>query len=169
AGDDERAARLEREAEELRRRFNRDFWLEAKGVYALALQADKKPVAVVSSNPGQALWTGIAEREKARRTMERLLTDDMFNGWGVRTLSENERRYNPVGYHLGTVWPHDNSIIAAGFRRHGFDGAAMRILAGVIRAAMHFEHYRLPELFAGFPEREFGVPARYPVACHPQA
>ena len=169
AGDDERAARLEREAEELRRRFNRDFWLEAKGVYALALQADKKPVAVVSSNPGQALWTGIAEQEKARRTMERLMTDDMFNGWGVRTLSENERRYNPVGYHLGTVWPHDNSIIAAGFRRHGFDGAAMRILAGVIRAAMHFEHYRLPELFAGFPEREFGVPARYPVACHPQA
>jgi glycogen debranching enzyme len=101
--------------------------------------------------------------------MERLMTDDMFNGWGVRTLSENERRYNPVGYHLGTVWPHDNSIISAGFRRHGFDGAAMRILAGVIRAAMHFEHYRLPELFAGFPEREFGVPARYPVACHPQS
>jgi glycogen debranching enzyme len=169
AGDDERAARLEREAEDLRRRFNRDFWLEEKGVYALALQADKKPVAVVSSNPGQALWTGIAEEEKARRTMERLMVDDMFNGWGVRTLSEKERRYNPVGYHLGTVWPHDNSIIAAGFRRHGFDGAAMRIFTGVIRAAMHFEHYRLPEVFAGFPEREFGVPARYPAACHPQA
>jgi glycogen debranching enzyme len=169
AGDDGRAARLEREAEELRRRFNRDFWLEEKGVYALALQADKKPVAVVSSNPGQALWTGIAEEEKARRTMERLMADDMFGGWGVRTLSEKERRYNPVGYHLGTVWPHDNSIIAAGFRRHGFDGAAMRILAGVVRAAMHFEHYRLPELFAGFSEREFGAPARYPVACHPQA
>jgi glycogen debranching enzyme len=169
AGDDERAARLEREAEELRRRFNRDFWLESKGVYALALQGDKKPVTVVSSNPGQALWTGIAEDEKARRTMERLMADDMFSGWGVRTLSENERRYNPVGYHLGTVWPHDNSIIAAGFKRYGFDGSAMRIFSGIIRAAMNFEHYRLPELFSGFPEREFGVPARYPVACHPQA
>jgi glycogen debranching enzyme len=169
AGDDGRAARLEREAEELRRRFNSHFWLEEKGVYALALQAGQKPVTVVSSNPGHALWSGIADGEKARRAMERLMADDMFSGWGVRTLSEKERRYNPVGYHLGAVWPHDNSIIAAGFKRYGFDGAAMRIFTGVIRAAMHFEHYRLPELFAGFPEREFDVPARYPVACHPQA
>ncbi len=169
AGDDERATRLEREADELRRKFNRDFWMEEKGVYALALQADRQPVAVVSSNPGHALWSGIADEDKARSTMERLMADGMFNGWGVRTLSDNERRYNPIGYHLGTVWPHDNSIIAAGFKRYGFDKAAMRIFMGVIRASMHFDHYRLPELFAGFHEREFGVPARYPVACHPQA
>lgn len=169
AGDDERAARLEREADELRRKFNRDFWMEEEGIYALALQADEQPVAVVSSNPGHALWSGIADEDKARRTMERLMADDVFNGWGVRTLSEKERRYNPIGYHLGTVWPHDNSIIAAGFRRYGFDEAAMRIFMGVIRAAMHFEHYRLPELFAGFAEPEFGVPVNYPVACHPQA
>jgi glycogen debranching enzyme len=169
AGDGERAARLESEADEMREKFNREFWLEEKGIYALALQAGRQPVAVVSSNPGHALWSGIADEYKARRTMERLMADDVFNGWSVRTLSEKERRYNPIGYHLGTVWPHDNSIIAAGFRRYGFDEAAMRVFTGVIRAAMHFEHYRLPELFAGYQEREFGVPVRYPVACHPQA
>jgi glycogen debranching enzyme len=169
AGDEGRAGRLEREADELSERFNRDFWQEEKGVYALALQANREQVAVVSSNPGHALWSGIADGDKARRTMERLMADDMFNGWGVRTLSDKERRYNPIGYHLGTIWPHDNSIIAAGFRRYGFDEAAMSVFTGVMRAAMHFEHYRLPELFAGFPEREFDVPVRYPVACHPQA
>jgi len=99
--------------------------------------------AVVSSNPGHALWTGIAEDEKARRTMERLMTDDMFNGRGVRTLSGNERRYNPVGYHLGTVWPHDNSIIAAGFRRHGFDKAAMRISSDSVRKSAEQGAFRL--------------------------
>ncbi len=169
AGDGGRAERLESEADELRRRFNRDFWLEDKGIYALALQAGREPVTVVSSNPGHALWSGIADGEKARRTMERLMADDVFNGWGVRTLSEKERRYNPIGYHLGTVWPHDNSIIAAGFKRYGFDEAAMRVFTGIVRAAMHFGHYRLPELFAGFHQREFGVPVHYPVACHPQA
>ena len=169
AGDDGRAERLESEADELRRRFNQDFWLEDKGIYALALQACQEPVAVVSSNPGHALWSGIADEDKARRTMERLMADDVFNGWGMRTLSERERRYNPIGYHLGTVWPHDNSIIAAGFKRYGFDEAAMRVFTGIVQAAMHFGNYRLPELFAGFHQREFGVPARYPVACHPQA
>jgi glycogen debranching enzyme len=169
ACDGERAARLESEADKLREKFNREFWLEEKGIYALALQAGGHPVAVVSSNPGHALWSGIVDEDKARRTMERLMADDVFNGWGMRTLSEKERHYNPIGYHLGTVWPHDNSIIAAGFRRYSFDEAAMRVFTGVIRAAMHFEHYRLPELFAGYHEREFGVPVRYPVACHPQA
>lgn len=91
--------------------------LEDEGFYALALQAGHEPAAVVSSNPGQALWSGIIDRDKAQQTVERLMAEDMFNGWGIRTLSEKERRYNPIGYHLGTVWPHDNSIIAAGFRR----------------------------------------------------
>ncbi|MBO0726540.1 MAG: amylo-alpha-1,6-glucosidase [Blastocatellia bacterium] len=169
AGADGRAEQLESEADELRRRFNRDFWLKDKGIYALALQAGQEPVTVVSSNPGHALWSGIVDEEKAQRAMERLMADDMFNGWGVRTLSEKERRYNPVGYHLGAVWPHDNSIIAAGFKRYGFDEAEMRIFTGIVQAAMHFAHYRLPELFAGFHRREFGLPVRYPVACHPQA
>jgi glycogen debranching enzyme len=169
AGEPDRAGRLRQEAQDLRGRFNRDFWLEAKGFYALALQADRQPVAVLSSNPGHALWAGIADPDKAQRTVERLMDDDMFNGWGIRTLSAQERGYNPLGYHLGTVWPHDNAIIAAGFRRYGFDAAARRIFTAITEAAMYFAHYQLPELFAGFGRQEYGVPVRYPVACHPQA
>src|SRR5262249_986283 len=142
AGERGRSDQLRKEGEELRRRFNRDFWMEEQDVYAMALQADKKPVAVISSNPGQALWTGIAEPDKARRAMERLMAGDMFSGWGVRTLSTKEKRYNPAGYHLGTIWPHDNSIIAAGMRRYRFDDAAQRIFTGIVEAAMQFEHYR---------------------------
>jgi glycogen debranching enzyme len=93
----------------------------------------------------------------------------MFTGWGIRTLSDRERRYNPIGYHLGTVWPHDNALIAAGFRRYGYDEATRRVFAAIAEAAMHFAHHRLPELFAGFRRDEYGVPVRYPVACHPQA
>ena len=122
----------------LRKRFNRDFWMEAKGCYALALQKDGRPAAVVSSNPGQALWTGIADEEKAHRTIDRLMAPDMFSGWGVRTLSEKERAYNPISYHLGTVWPHDNSILASGFRRYGRDEEALRIFQGLFDAAFHF-------------------------------
>jgi glycogen debranching enzyme len=169
AGESDRADRLEREARELRSRFNRDFWLDDKGFYALALQRDNRPAAVMSSNPGHALWSGIADADKARRTVERLMADDMFSGWGIRTLSTKEVRYNPIGYHLGTVWPHDNSLIAAGFRRYGFDDAAQRIFKAITEAAMEFEHFRLPELFAGFPRAEFEVPVNYPVADHPQA
>lgn len=93
----------------------------------------------------------------------------MFTGWGIRTLPDRERRYNPIGYHLGTVWPHDNALIAAGFRRSGYDDAARHVFTAIVEAAMHFAHYRLPELFAGFRRDEYGVPVRYPVACHPQA
>ena len=169
AGDPGRADQLRREAEELRRRFNRDYWLEDEGVYALALQDGKEPAAVVSSNAGQVLWSGIADPDKARRTVERLMADDMFSGWGVRTLATGERRYNPLGYHLGTVWPHDNALIAAGCRRYGLDEPAGRIFGGILDAAMHFPHRRLPELFAGFARAEYQVPVHYPVACHPQA
>ncbi|MDQ4075489.1 MAG: amylo-alpha-1,6-glucosidase, partial [Chloroflexota bacterium] len=169
AGEPKRAAQLRHEAEELRARFNRDFWLEDKGFYALALQASNRPAAVLSSNPGHALWSGIADPDKARRTVEALMADDMYSGWGVRTLSTKERRYNPIGYHLGTVWPHDNSFIAAGFRRYGFDDAALRIFMGTLEATMYFDGYHLPELFAGFPREDYHVPVRYPVANHPQA
>jgi len=168
AGEPALAARLRSEAEALKRRFARDFWLEDRGFLALALTPDG-PAAVLSSNPGQALWTGIVEPEHARRTMESLLSDPMWSGWGIRTLSALERRYNPVAYHRGTVWPHDNALIAAGFKRHGFDEAARRVFSGILDASMYFPMHRLPELFTGLPREPFRVPIRYPVACHPQA
>ncbi|MGH9768470.1 MAG: amylo-alpha-1,6-glucosidase [Blastocatellia bacterium] len=168
AGDEERAKRLDQEADDLRQRFNRDFWVEA-GWYALALQKDKKPVEVLSSNAGHALWSGIADEEKAKRTAASLMTEEMFNGWGVRTLSASEVYFNPLGYHLGTVWPHDNSIIAAGFKHYGCDQEALRVFVGLVQAAVHFDGHRLPELFGGFHRDDYGVPVPYPVACQPQA
>jgi glycogen debranching enzyme len=169
AGDHQQADGLRREARRLRERFNRDFWMDDKNCYAIALQADGRPAAVVSSNPGQALWTGIADEDKADRTIRRLMEDDMFSGWGVRTLSANERAYNPIGYHLGTVWPHDNSLIAAGCRRYGRDAAALRIFHGLFDAAFHFREHQLPEVFCGFSRQDYEIPVSYPVACHPQA
>ena len=169
AGDRDRADRLIREAQRLRERFNRDFWMEDEGCYALALQADGRQAAVVSSNPGQALWTGIVDQDKAERTIKRLMAEDMFSGWGVRTLSSKARAYNPIGYHLGTVWPHDNSIIAAGCRRYGQDSEALRIFLGLFDAAYHFHAHQLPELFCGFGRAQYEIPINYPVACHPQA
>jgi glycogen debranching enzyme len=168
-GDEERAARLRQEARDLQIRFNQDFWLEDEGCYALALEADHRPCRVMSSNPGQALWTGIVDRDKAGRVVDRLMQPDLFSGWGIRTLSYKERRYNPMGYHLGTVWPHDNALIAAGFRRYGYNEASGRIFVALLEAAMEFENYRLPELFTGFAREEYAAPVRYPVACHPQA
>ena len=168
-GEREHATHLRAEARALCARFNRDFWIEAEGCYAMALEAGHQPCRVMSSNPGQALWTGIIEEDKAGHVVHRLMRPDLFNGWGIRTLSCKERRYNPMGYHLGTVWPHDNSLIAAGFRRYGYDEEATRIFVGLLEAAMEFEDYRLPELFTGFGREEYGQPVRYPVACHPQA
>jgi glycogen debranching enzyme len=164
-----RAEQLQQDARTLAERFNRDFWVDSNRFYALALEAQNSPLAVISSNPGHALWSGIADSDKARATVERLMQPDMFSGWGIRTLSTHERRYNPVGYHLGTVWPHDNAIIAAGFRRYGFDEEAHRILVGIAEAAMHFTEYRLPEVFSGFARDEYPEPVHFPVACHPQA
>ena len=169
AGESVRAQELREQAEALRARFNRDFWLEERQFYALALQAQNRPAAAISSNPGQALWTGIIDAKNAGPTVERLLSKEMFSGWGIRTLSSKEPHYNPIGYHLGTVWPHDNSLIAAGFRRYGFDAEACRVFTAIVETAQHFEHDRLPEVFAGFERESYGVPVRYPVACHPQA
>lgn len=169
AGDAERAQALRQEAAQLRQQFNRDFWMQDAQFFALALQAKGKLADVISSNPGQALWTGIIDEGKAHAVVGHLMDEDMFSEWGVRTLSRNERRYNPIGYHLGTVWPHDNSIIAAGLRRYGYDDEFCRVFVGMLEAAMGFSLYRLPELFAGFSRRDYGVPVHYPVACHPQA
>jgi glycogen debranching enzyme len=168
-GNGSAAQRLRTEARALQIRFERDFWIADKNSYALALQADKRPAAVVSSNAGQALWSGIARPNRARQTVKQLMSESMFSGWGVRTLSAEERRFNPVGYHLGTVWPHDNSIILAGMRKYGCDEEACAVFSGIVDAAKHFEHFRLPEVFAGFSRKESAIPVRYPVACHPQA
>ena len=168
-GDQRTAKQLRTEAHELRTRFNKAFWLNDKGTFALALQEGTEPCSVISSNPGQALWTEIVDRENAQATVDQLMSEKMFSGWGIRTLSTTERRFNPAGYHLGTVWPHDNSLIAAGFRNYGFNDEAGKLFAGILNAARHFEHSRLPEVFCGFSRKEYEMPVRYPVACHPQA
>jgi glycogen debranching enzyme len=169
AGDAARARDLRQQARTLRRQFNRDFWVARLGIFALCLERRKRRAAVVASNAGQALWCGIADVAKARSTAKRLLQPDMFSGWGIRTLSSDDRSYNPVGYHLGTVWPHDNAIIAAGLRRYGLDDAALRVFEGILEAATKFTDERLPEVFAGFDRAAYDVPVHYPVACHPQA
>lgn len=172
-GEHEAAQGLTDQAEQLKERFDCDYWLPDKDFFALALQGDqpdhKQAAAVISSNPGQALWTGIIAPEKAGRVARQLLSGHMFSGWGVRTLSSLEHRYNPVSYHLGSVWPHDNGIIAAGLRRYGFDEPALQIACGIFDAASRFPGYRLPELFSGFSREEYQIPVRYPVADHPQA
>lgn len=163
------ASRLRHEAAALKQAFNDQFWLPDQGIYALALQKDKRPAAVMSSNAGQALWGGIADSRRAPLVAQRLMDRAMSSGWGTRTLAAGERRYNPVGYHLGTIWPHDNSLIAAGLRQYGCDDDALRLFTAVFNADTHFGHYRMPELYAGYPQGEANAPALYPVACHPQA
>jgi glycogen debranching enzyme len=169
AGRSEESRALGGRASALKARFNRDFWLEEEGIYALALQGNGEPARVVASNAGQALWSGITDADKGARTANRLMKEDMFSGWGVRTLSTKERRYNPIGYHLGTVWPHDSALIAAGLRRHGHDADALRIFVGIIEMAGYLHEHRLPELITGFSRNQFSRPVRYPLACHPQA
>jgi glycogen debranching enzyme len=169
AGETTQAEHLRQQAEELKARFNKDYWMEDKGYYALALQEGGRPAAVIASNPGQALWTGIVGDAHARSLIDRLMAPDMFSGWGVRTLSAKERAFNPIGYHLGTVWPHDNAIMAAGFRRYGGDQEALRIFQGLFDAAFHFHLHQLPEVFCGFGREDYEIPVNYPVACHPQA
>jgi glycogen debranching enzyme len=168
-GDPKRAQELRKRAGELRIHFDRAFWTGDATGYALALQGDGSACQVIASNPGHALWSGIVDPLHAGRTAELLMDERMFSGWGVRTFAEGQPRFNPIGYHLGTVWPHDNSLIAAGLRRYGFDDAALRIFTSMLEAAMPFEETRLPEAFAGFPRAAFGAPVHYPVACHPQA
>ena len=159
---------LDKEAADLKSRFNRDFWIEDGSYYALALDVDGGKVDALASNIGHLLWSGIVEQSRARSIADHLMGPALFSGWGVRTMAEGEAGYNPVGYHVGTVWPFDNSIIAWGLRRYGFKEEAARIAAGILDAAVVFEG-RLPEAFAGY-EREFTrYPVQYPTACSPQA
>jgi len=168
-GDQELAQQLSREAAQLKRRFNRDFWLQDSNFLALALDGDNHQVAAITSNPGQALWTGIVQRRLASSVADVLMRNDMFSGWGIRTLSAASNRFNPLGYHLGTVWPHDNSIIAMGFKKYGFEDELNEVSTALFDAARSFTHYRLPELYAGSARSIQYTPVPYPVACRPQA
>jgi glycogen debranching enzyme len=168
-GDSALAARLIQEAAQLRQRFEATFWCEDLGSFALALDGAKQPCRVLSSNAGHALWCGIASSEHANRVIDSLMGPQFFSGWGVRTIAAGQPRYNPMSYHNGSVWPHDNALIAAGMARYGRTEEAVRLLASLFEASLHFELHRLPELFCGFPRRSGAGPTLYPVACSPQA
>jgi glycogen debranching enzyme len=159
---------LERQAAGLKRRFNRDFWVEDGGYFALALDTEGKQVDSLTSNNGHLLWSGIVDKAKARKVAGHLMGPRLFSGWGVRTLAEGEGRYNPIGYHVGTVWPFDCSFIAWGLRRYGFKDEAAEIAAGILDAAEFFEG-RLPEAFGGYERSVTKYPVQYPTACSPQA
>jgi glycogen debranching enzyme len=162
------ADRLEVEAADLKRRFNRDFWVEEGGFFALALDADGRQVDSLTSNNGHLLWSGIVEDSKAEIVVRQLLGERLFSGWGIRTMAVGEGRYNPIGYHVGTVWPFDNSFIAWGLRRYGFKDEAAIVAAGILEAAQFFDG-RLPEAFGGYPRAMTKYPVQYPTACSPQA
>ena len=164
----ELAQKISREAEELRRNFDRLFWDPEMGSYALALDGNKKPCRVLASNAGHCLYTGIAHESQARAIARALMEDWMFSGWGIRTLSAKEVRYNPISYHNGSVWPHDNAVIAAGFLKYGFKKEFTDVFTGLFEASVHMQFQRLPELFCGFHKRHGQAPTLYPVACTPQ-
>jgi glycogen debranching enzyme len=166
--DDALAAKLEDQAEKLKQSFNDDFWLQDRGFYALALDGDKKPVDALTSNIGHLLWSGIVDDDRAHDVVGHLLGPSLFSGWGVRTMAEGNGGYNPIGYHQGTVWPHDNSLIAAGLRRYGYDEEAAVIAFAILEAAQYFLG-RLPETFAGYARTLTEFPVEYPTACSPQA
>ncbi len=162
------ADRLEKEAADLKRRFNRDFWVEDEEYFALALDPDGNQVDALASNNGHLLWSGIVDKSKSKAVARHLLGPRLFSGWGVRTLAEGQGRYNPIGYHVGTVWPFDNSFIAWGLRRYGFKEDAAVIAAGILDAAQFFDG-RLPEAFGGYQRPLTMYPVQYPTACSPQA
>jgi len=166
--DDDLADRLEREAADLKERFDRDFWIEDDEYYALALDEHGAQVDALSSNIGHLLWSGIVPDSKAPAVARHLMGARLFSGWGVRTLAEGEARYNPIGYHVGTVWPFDNSFIAWGLRRYGFKEEAAQIAAGILDSAYYFQG-RLPEAFGGYERSITRYPVEYPTACSPQA
>jgi glycogen debranching enzyme len=168
-GDIARADTLGSQAETLRGRFEDAFWSDRLNTYALALDGHKRPCLVRSSNAGQCLFTGIARPDRARRVAESLLDPGMYSGWGIRTIDAAESRYNPMSYHNGSIWPHDNALIAAGFARYGFSDLVQPVLRGLLDASCYFDGRRIPELFCGFHKRRGEGPTLYPVACSPQA
>ncbi|HEX6332354.1 MAG TPA: amylo-alpha-1,6-glucosidase [Actinomycetota bacterium] len=165
----EQARWLEAEAEELKRRYNEAFWMEDEQFFAQALDRDKQQVRTVTSNPGHGLYCGMVDEDKAAPLTKRLLSPDMFSGWGVRTMSKAAAAYNPMSYHNGSVWPHDNALIAAGLKRYGFVRSTNRVATALFDAAIQADYLRLPELFCGFTRRTPNRPVSYPIACSPQA
>jgi glycogen debranching enzyme len=163
------AEQWEDDAKDLKFRFNRDFWMEDQDFCALALDGDGKPVDSITSNPGQCLSLGIFTPEKAYSVAERLRAPDLFNGWGIRTLSSLSPAYNPIGYHIGSVWPHDNALIAMGLRSLGLVDQALELSQGILDMAKRQPYQRPPELFCGFERSDDNDPVQYPVACSPQA
>jgi glycogen debranching enzyme len=167
--DQELAARLRVEAAALFERFNDDFWLEDRGgFYAMALDGDKRPVDAMTSNMGHLLWSGIVPEDRARTVADQLFSESMWTGWGIRTMSTEDAGYNPISYHDGTVWPHDNCIVSAGLYRYGMREQANTVAMSLLEAAA-FTEYRLPEVFAGYPRTDSRFPVRYPTASSPQA
>lgn len=167
-GRNDDADALERDAAELKRRFEQSFWMEDERFYAIALDRDKRQVRSVTSNPGHLLMTGLPDAGRAEQVARRLTANDLFSGYGIRTMSEQSAGYNPMSYHNGSVWPHDNSLCLIGMSRMGLTDQALMVVRGLMRAAEHFEYARLPELFCGYPDT-LGRPVPYPVACSPQA
>jgi glycogen debranching enzyme len=168
-GDTTTADRLRREATEMAKRFDKAFWMPSRSYYAMGLDCDKRPMEVISSNPGHLLFTRMLPRDRVRAIVDRLMRDDMFSGWGWRTLSTEERGFNPMSYHRGSVWPHDNSLIAHGMALNELRAPAIKVLTSLFQAALNFRDYRLPELFCGMQRREHDEPVHYPVSCSPQA
>jgi glycogen debranching enzyme len=165
----DRSESLTEEAQTLQRRFEAAFWCEPLGTYAIALDGDKCPCEVRTSNAGQVLFSGIAATERAARIADLLLDQTFFSGWGIRTVASSEPRYNPMSYHNGSIWPHDNALIAIGFARYGLTQHAMRVFSGIFDAGSRMDLRRLPELFCGFRRQPGKSPTLYPVACAPQA
>jgi glycogen debranching enzyme len=168
-GDAGLARRLNEDATTLQRRFDEAFWMPDVGFYAIALDGEKRQVGTITSNPGHCLWSGIVPPEHVDAVVDRLLDPAMDCGWGIRTYASGQPGYNPVGYHTGSVWPHDNALIAAGMKRVGRHDAADRVATRIFEAAQHSPDSRLPELFCGFDRGLADVPVPYPVACSPQA
>ena len=168
-GDGKRAGTLVGAARDLRERFGRSFWLAERGHPPMALDGAKQPAEVMSSNAGQVLWSGIVSPARADQMRRALFQNDMFSGWGIRTLSTSASSYYPLGYHVGSIWPHDNGIIALGLKRYGFDDEVNELATALFDAAQVFPSYRLPELFGGQPRSEYQPPVPYTVACRPQA
>jgi len=168
-GDDDRAAEFVERARRIRQIWHRAFWMDAEGFYAMALDPAKRQVQSVGSNPGHALAAGLVPPERARQVADRLMARDMFSGWGIRTLSSDHPSYNPLAYHLGTVWPVENATIALGFKRYGFDQHVERLITGMFEAAARFRHSRLPEALGGHSRDEAPVPTVYPESNCPQA
>ena len=168
-GHDAEAAQFAEKAETLQTQFNEMFWCAELSTYAMALDGDKRACRIVTSNAGQCLFTGIATAERATRVANTLLSDETYSGWGVRTVSSSASRFNPMAYHNGSIWPHDNALIAYGMARYGLTKQANRIFTGIFEAAMYFDLHRMPELFCGFSREAGEGPVLYPVACAPQA